>query len=62
MAEHILLGLASIIVLGIGAEWLAWRLRLPSILLLLIFGIVAGPVIGFLNPDALLGDLLLPIV
>jgi NhaP-type Na+/H+ or K+/H+ antiporter len=62
MAEHILLGLASIIVLGIGAEWLAWRLRLPSILVLLIFGIVAGPVIGFLNPDALLGDLLLPIV
>jgi len=62
MAEHILLGLASIIVLGIGAEWLAWRLRLPSILLLLIFGIVVGPVIGFLNPDALLGDLLLPIV
>ena len=62
MAEHILLGLASIIILGIGAEWLAWRLRLPSILLLLIFGIVVGPVIGFLNPDALLGDLLLPIV
>jgi NhaP-type Na+/H+ or K+/H+ antiporter len=62
MAEHILLGLASIIVLGIGAEWLAWRLRLPSILLLLIFGIVVGPVIGFLNPDALFGDLLLPIV
>lgn len=62
MTEHVLLGLASIIVLGIGAEWLAWRLRLPSILLLLVFGLVAGPVTGFLNPDALFGDLLLPIV
>jgi NhaP-type Na+/H+ or K+/H+ antiporter len=62
MVEHILLSLASIIVLGIGAEWLAWRLRLPSILLLLIFGIVVGPVTGFLNPDALFGDLLLPVV
>ncbi|UCG54347.1 MAG: sodium:proton antiporter [Dehalococcoidia bacterium] len=62
MAENLLLGLASIIVLGIGAEWLAWRLRLPSILLLLIFGFIAGPITGFLNPDLLLGDLLLPIV
>ena len=58
----LLLGLASIIILGIGAEWLAWRLHLPSILLLLVFGFVAGPVTGFLNPDGLFGDLLLPLV
>jgi NhaP-type Na+/H+ or K+/H+ antiporter len=62
MTEDLLLGLASIIVLGIGASWLAWRLRLPSILLLLIFGFMAGPVTGFLNPDKLFGDLLLPVV
>jgi NhaP-type Na+/H+ or K+/H+ antiporter len=62
MTEQILLGLASIIILGIGAEWLAWRFRLPSILLLLVFGLIAGPVSGFLNPDALFGDLLLPLV
>lgn len=62
MTEDLLVGLASIIVLGIVAQWLAWRLRLPSILLLLIFGFVAGPVTGFLDPDALLGNLLLPIV
>ena len=29
--------------LGLGAQWLAWRLRLPSILLLLVIGFVAGP-------------------
>ncbi len=62
MSEQILIGLAAIIVLGIGAEWLAWRFRLPSILLLLIFGLIAGPVTGFLNPDVLFGDLLLPMV
>jgi len=33
MAENLLFGLASIIILGITAEWLAWRLHLPSILL-----------------------------
>lgn len=62
MTENILLGLACIVILGVAASWLAWRLRLPSILLLLIFGFIAGPATGFLNPDALFGDLLLPIV
>ena len=32
------LGLALLFVLGIGAQWLAWRIRLPSILLLLSAG------------------------
>ena len=62
MSEHLLLGLASIIVLGIAAQWLAWRLHLPSILLLLIFGFIAGPVSGVLNPDELFGNLLFPLV
>jgi NhaP-type Na+/H+ or K+/H+ antiporter len=57
-----MLGLASLLVLGIGAQWISWRLRQPSILLLLVCGFVAGPVTGWLKPDALLGDLLVPIV
>ncbi|MAH22161.1 MAG: hypothetical protein CMO12_05060 [Thaumarchaeota archaeon] len=62
MDQNLLLGLTGVVALGIGASWLAWRLRLPSILLLLIFGFIAGPVTGFLNPDTLFGDLLLPVV
>ncbi|HMN24499.1 MAG TPA: cation:proton antiporter, partial [Ignavibacteriaceae bacterium] len=62
MSEHFLLALSSIVILGIGAQWLAWRLKLPSILLLLLFGFIAGPVSGFLNPDELIGDILLLIV
>jgi NhaP-type Na+/H+ or K+/H+ antiporter len=60
--EHTLVGLASIVILGIAAQWLSWRLRMPAILLLLAVGFVAGPVTGFLDPGALLGDLLFPIV
>jgi Kef-type K+ transport system membrane component KefB len=41
--ELLLLRFAGILLLGIGAQWLAWRLRLPSILLLLAFGFLAGP-------------------
>ena len=62
MTESLLLGLAGILVLGIGAQWVAWRFRLPSILLLLISGFVAGPVTGFIQPDAVMGDLLFPFV
>lgn len=62
MSEHILIGFAGIIVLGFVAQWLAWRFHFPSVLLLLLFGFIAGPVTGFLKPDALLGDLLFPTV
>ena len=36
MSEHLLMGLASIVVLGVGAQWAAWRIRIPSILVLLL--------------------------
>ena len=62
MSEHLLMGLAAIIVLGIGAQWLAWRISLPGILLLLIFGFIAGPVTGLIDPNELFGNLLLPLV
>ncbi|HZK06962.1 MAG TPA: cation:proton antiporter [Bacteroidales bacterium] len=62
MSEQVMISLASLIILGIGAQWLAWRLKFPSILFLLILGFVAGPVTGFLQPDLLMGDLLLPFV
>src|SRR5690606_24893531 len=41
------------------AQWIAARLRLPSILFLLGFGILAGPVAGWLDPDKLFGQELL---
>ncbi len=62
MHEEILLGLAAVVALGISAQWLAWRTRLPAILVLLIFGIVAGPVTGLIDPDKLMGGLLQPFV
>lgn len=62
MAENLLLGLAAIIIFGVGAQWLAWRTKLPAILLLLVAGIIAGPVTGILKPDLLMGDLLTPVI
>lgn len=62
MAEHIIISLGVIIILGFGAQWLAWRLKIPSILFLLLFGILAGPMLGYLRPDELFGDVLIPFV
>ncbi len=62
MEHNVLIGVAAILVLGIAAQWLAWRIHLPSILLLLLFGFFAGPVTHFINPDELMGDLLFPVV
>lgn len=56
------IGLTAVIVLGGAAQWIAWRIRLPSILLLLIFGFVAGPVTHLIDPDVLFGNLLRPFV
>jgi NhaP-type Na+/H+ or K+/H+ antiporter len=54
--------LAGMLMIGFLAQWLAWRVRLPAILFLLLAGIILGPATGVLNPDKLLGDLLFPIV
>ena len=64
MSEHVLTQLTLILFLGIGSQWLAWRLKLPSILMLLVAGFIAGPVMGhqYVDPDALFGDLLMPLV
>lgn len=63
MAGDALLAAALILVLGISSQYLAWRLRIPSILVLLVAGFLAGPVMGIVRPDDLLGvDLLRPVV
>ena len=53
--QHLLLTLSWAVGLGLGAQLLAHRLRLPAIVLLLLVGVLAGPgVLGWVEP-ALLG-------
>jgi NhaP-type Na+/H+ or K+/H+ antiporter len=51
-----------ITVLGISAQWLAWRFRLPAILLLSLAGLAAGPGLGLIHPGEQLGAMLNPLV
>ena len=52
MNETVLIGITLVVVLGIGAQWLSWRIKLPSILILLSFGFLAGPVASLIPADA----------
>ncbi|KMK67396.1 sodium/proton antiporter, CPA1 family [Puniceibacterium sp. IMCC21224] len=56
------LGFALVGSLGVGSQWLAWRLRLPAIVLMLLAGLLAGPVFGLLNPSRDFGTLMSPII
>lgn len=62
MTSGLLQSLAGIGLAILACQWLAWRLRLPAILFLLWAGILLGPVTGVLDPDALFGALLFPLV
>jgi len=54
--------LAGMLVIGFLCQWLAWRVKLPAIVFLLLAGLLLGPVLGLLHPDRLLGPLLFPMV
>ena len=62
MPVSVIVLLAMIGVLSLFCQWLAWRLRVPAILFLLACGLAVGPMLGWLNPEPLFGDLLFPII
>jgi NhaP-type Na+/H+ or K+/H+ antiporter len=62
MHEHAIFHISSIILIGFFCQWVAWRVKLPAILFLLMAGIIAGPVTGMLQPEELFGDLLFPMI
>ena len=70
--ENLVLAFAIIGALGVGAQWLAWRYNLPAIVLMLIAGVLAGPILGIFSPsdalpgtppmEAMLGEFYRPII
>ncbi|MBU2015911.1 MAG: cation:proton antiporter [Alphaproteobacteria bacterium] len=60
--ESLLVKIALIGVIGIGAQWIAWRTGKPAIALMLVAGIIAGPVLGLIDPERDFGQLREPII
>lgn len=63
MNEHdVLLSIVTVAGLGVGAQWLAWRLRLPAIVLLAAVGLIMGPGLDLVHPSRDFGEFLRPVV
>jgi Sodium/hydrogen exchanger family len=60
--DQILLGLGLTLVLAVGSQLVASRLRVPSIIVLLLVGFAAGAATPLVNPDNLLGATFQPLV
>jgi NhaP-type Na+/H+ or K+/H+ antiporter len=60
--EHQAIVIALVGVLGIGAQWVAWRTGWPAIVLMLAAGFLAGPVFQLFDPNAAFGEMLEPMV
>jgi NhaP-type Na+/H+ or K+/H+ antiporter len=62
MQLNAMAAIGGVLLAGFLCQWFSWRLRIPAILPLLLTGFVAGPVLGLVDPQALLGDLFTPFV
>ncbi len=62
LADPLMFKIALIGVLGVVAQWIAWRTGRPAIVFLLAAGILAGPVLGILDPEVDFGELQTPII
>ena len=60
--NDILLGIGLVLVLAVGSQLLARRLRIPAIVVLLPAGFIAGIATDYVHPEDLLGDLYQPFV
>src|SRR6478736_1567716 len=55
-------GIAAIVLFGVLGQILGKAVKVPSIIVLLVLGLLVGPVLGWVNPDAILGAALFPLV
>ncbi|MBF0870821.1 cation:proton antiporter [Gluconobacter japonicus] len=62
MQYDIFLGIALTFGAGMLAQWVAWRFRLPAIVLLFTIGLLFGPGLGLLHPSETMGWVFRPLV
>ncbi|PAV31438.1 sodium:proton exchanger [Virgibacillus profundi] len=62
MFPSLLFEITLIGLLGIGSQWLAWRYRMPAIVLMSVAGLLVGPIFGIINPGEDFGGLYSPII
>nr|WP_106783305.1 sodium:proton antiporter [Lysinibacillus timonensis] len=62
MLESTLFQIAAIIALGVLSQWIAWRFRLPAIVVMSLAGLIVGPFLGLIDPQESFGGVFNPII
>src|SRR5699024_5502125 len=62
MSLSILFELMLILFLGVGSQWVAWKFRLPAIVVMSVAGLIIGPFLGLMNPEESFGVIYSPII
>ncbi|MBM7648282.1 NhaP-type Na+/H+ or K+/H+ antiporter [Bacillus ectoiniformans] len=48
--------------IGVVSQWIAWRFRMPAIVVMSLAGLAIGPMFGLVNPKEVFGDLFKPFI
>lgn len=62
MFDSILFDLMLILLLGIFSQWVAWKYRMPAIVVMSVAGLLVGPILGWMDPRESMGPLFGPII
>src|SRR5699024_219354 len=62
MVSSILFEIMLIGLLGIGSQWVAWKYRMPALVVMSVVGLLVGAVFGIINADADFGYFYSPII
>ena len=62
MINDLMIIIVTITALGILSQWIAWRFRLPSIVIMSLVGLVIGPLLGLFNPQQSFGEVFHPLI
>lgn len=62
MLDNVLFQIAAIISLGVLSQWIAWRFRLPAIVIMSLAGLIVGPFLGLFNPQQTFGEVFNPMI
>ncbi|AXI01052.1 sodium:proton antiporter [Sporosarcina sp. PTS2304] len=62
MFDSLVMDLMLVVLIGVGSQWVAWRTRMPAIVVMAIAGLLVGPIFGLINPQQSMGELYGPII
>lgn len=60
--DSLLFDLMLVILIGMLSQWIAWKYRMPAIVVMSIAGLLVGPIFDLINPKESMGDLFSPII